>query len=111
MHYEDIPAQIVEMDGVKGVTIRWLVSKKDGAPNFAMRQFTLDPGGYTPHHSHDWEHEVYILSGTGSLFVTDKTHHISPGSAAFIPPGAQHQFLADNGEELVFLCMIPNHGR
>jgi hypothetical protein len=29
----------VEMDGAKDVGIRWLISKEDGARNFAMRMF------------------------------------------------------------------------
>ena len=34
----------VEMEGAKGVEIRWLISKDDGADNFAMRMFELKPG-------------------------------------------------------------------
>jgi len=30
-----------------------------------MRVFDLPPGASSPYHSHDWEHEVYILSGQG----------------------------------------------
>ena len=47
-----------------GVTKREVVNAIDGAPTFCMRVFDLEPGGSTPWHTHNWEHEVYILEGT-----------------------------------------------
>ena len=55
----------VEMDGVKDVTMQVMVGRADGAPNFASRHFVVQPGGHTRHHSHDYEHEVYIIEGEG----------------------------------------------
>ncbi len=52
---------------VEGVKIRWLITEETGAPNFAMRQFTVAPGGSTPQHTHSWEHEAYILEGSGTI--------------------------------------------
>ncbi|MFH1336107.1 MAG: hypothetical protein ABII96_06285 [Candidatus Zixiibacteriota bacterium] len=34
---KDLEAREVKESGAVGVTIRWLISEKDGAPNFAMR--------------------------------------------------------------------------
>ncbi|MFP3903820.1 MAG: cupin, partial [Armatimonadota bacterium] len=52
--------QPVTTDGAEDVSIQWLVSEDNGgAPNFAMRRFVVEPGGSTPYHTHDWEHEVY----------------------------------------------------
>ena len=45
---------------------RVLIGPKEGAPNFAMRIIDMPPGTST-YHTHDWEHEVFILSGHGSL--------------------------------------------
>ncbi len=55
----------------RGVEMRPLITERDGAPHFAMRLFTLDPGGHTPYHSHEWEHEVYILAGSGAVRSKD----------------------------------------
>ncbi|MFH1179934.1 MAG: cupin, partial [Candidatus Bathyarchaeota archaeon] len=63
-HYKDIENQDVPAPAEK-VKIRWLINEKNGALNFAMRRFEVEPGGYTPYHTHDWEHEVYVLEGEG----------------------------------------------
>ena len=39
-------------DQAKGVSIRVLIGEKEGAPNFIMRLFDLEPQGYTPRHAH-----------------------------------------------------------
>ncbi|MEA1965323.1 MAG: hypothetical protein U9O41_09435 [Candidatus Aerophobetes bacterium] len=48
-HYEDVPLDR-ESNGQKA-GIRWLISRKDGAENFAMRMIEVEPGGPTPFHS------------------------------------------------------------
>ena len=50
-----------------GVTMQVLIGPDEGAGNFVMRRFTLAPGAATPHHDHEWEHEAFILEGTGVL--------------------------------------------
>ena len=62
---EEVDCQPVDMEGASGCHVRWLLGEKDGAPNFAMRQFEVEPGGYTPKHYHPYEHEVYVLEGAG----------------------------------------------
>ena len=64
-HYQAVSQQPVEMEGSCGCQVRWLLGEKDGTPNFAMRQFEVAPGGYTPRHSHPYEHEVFVLEGEG----------------------------------------------
>ena len=49
----------------EGVAMRWVIAKNDGAPNFAMRVVEVQPGGSTPHHQHEWEHEVFVIEGQG----------------------------------------------
>ena len=36
-HFSDTPAEAIE--GVPKVSVRWVVGKKDGAPNFAIVKF------------------------------------------------------------------------
>jgi len=91
VHYTEVPSEEVK-DGASGVRVRWLISCKDGAENFAMRYFEVDPGGQTPRHSHDWEHESFILSGEGIVFCEGKKQKVSPGYVIFIPPRAEHYF-------------------
>ena len=58
-----------------------------GAPNFTMRHFEVAPGGRTPFHAHPWEHEVYVLSGTGK--VRQKGGERAPSEAGGNPPRAR----------------------
>jgi quercetin dioxygenase-like cupin family protein len=78
---EDAP---VKEEGAEGVKIKWLIDKSVGAPTFAMRHFTVQPGGHTPLHKHDWEHEVYVLEGEGFVRHQDQEYPIQPGDAMFL---------------------------
>ena len=42
---ESVPAESVEMEGARGVQMRILIGQAEGAPNFIMRQFEVEPGG------------------------------------------------------------------
>ena len=97
-----------EKEGAKGVRIRWLISRDDGAPNFAMREFEIEPDGYTPYHSHDWEHEVYVLSGEGVVVGEDGEKPLKPDMVAFIPAGEMHNLKNTGEETLRFLCLVPH---
>ena len=106
-HQSDVKAEKVVGEGVEGVTKRVLVSEADGAPNFIMRQFTIAPGGNTPYHTHDWEHVVYVLSGTGQVRKTDGACDLVAGSAVLVLPDEEHGFVNTGNTPLVFLCSIP----
>ncbi len=97
----------VEIDEAKDVEIRWLISKDDGAENFAMRMFELQPGGYTPLHIHPWEHEVFIVEGEGTFVFEGEEHRFRPEYVVFVPPNKEHQFKNTGNGILRFLCIIP----
>ena len=103
----EIEARDVTIEGAEGVTIRWLVSKKDGAPNFQMRLFEVAPGGRTPLHTHEWEHEVYILEGEGVLTFEGEEKPFSKGFYAFVPSGSEHSFSNTGDGILSFICVVP----
>ena len=67
VHYSEVKLVEPTEEGVKDVKLRWLISKNDGANNFAMRLFEVKAGGYTPLHQHDWEHEVFVIEGNGII--------------------------------------------
>lgn len=106
-HYTSVPAKEVEQ-GAEGVKIRWIIAEHDGAPNFAMRHFEIAPGGHTPHHAHEWEHEVFILTGRGIVASPDGDHPLSPGTVVFVPPNEEHHFANDGDEPLTLLCLVPH---
>ena len=104
--YKDIPAEKAE-DGAKEITVRWLITKDMGAENFAMRFFEMGVGGYSPHHVHDWEHEVFILEGEGVVRSDKGDIPFKPGTVVFIPPNERHQFRNTGDTPVKFLCLIP----
>lgn len=107
-HHEAIEQKPVDMEGAEGCSVRWLVSEQDGAPNFAMRQFEVAPGGHTPKHSHPYEHEVFVLEGDGVVLEGDAEHPLRAGDVIFVQPDDVHQFRNTGDKPMKFLCMVPN---
>lgn len=105
---EQVAERPVEMPGAVGCTVRWLVGKAENAPNFAMRQFAVQPGGHTPRHFHDYEHEVFVLEGNGTVLAGDVERPLAEGDVVFVSPGEVHQFRNTGSEVLKFLCLVPN---
>lgn len=100
----------VNVEGAKGVGIRVLISKDDGAPTFAMRMFEIEPGGNTPLHRHPHEHEVFVLEGVGVVVYEGKNHPISKEDVVFVPGGSEHCFKNTSDSTLRFLCLVPLSG-
>ena len=104
---ESVVAVPLDCEGAKDAEIRVLIGGADGAPNFFMRQFTLQPGGHTPRHAHDWEHEAFVLSGNGVIVTAEGPRDVSAGEYVFIPTDELHQFKNTGPDEMKFLCLIP----
>jgi quercetin dioxygenase-like cupin family protein len=107
VHSHEVAAQPVQEEGAKGATVRWLISRPEGAPNFAMRLFELQPGGSTPRHSHAWEHEVFILEGSVEIWSERGPVQVSSGDAVLVLPDEQHQFRNTGQSPARFLCLVP----
>jgi quercetin dioxygenase-like cupin family protein len=109
VHYSEVKADEVTECGAEGTKIRWLITKDDGAGHFAMRYFEMAPGGHSPHHSHKWEHEVFVLEGECLVVCGDQKKRVGSGSAVFIPPNVQHNFRNEGKGSLKFICLVPHH--
>ena len=103
----NIEKSAVEVEGAEGVEIRWLISKADGAENFAMRMFEVQPGGHTPLHTHSHEHEVFVLEGEGVFVYDGQDHPFGPEYVVFVPPNKEHRFKNVGNSVLRMLCLIP----
>jgi quercetin dioxygenase-like cupin family protein len=108
-NYKEVRQDDVEQEGAAGVKVRWLITKEDGAPNFAMREFEVAPGGHTPYHAHGWEHEVFVLAGEGAVVGDAGEVPLAPGTVVFVPPDENHNFKNTAEAPLRFLCLVP-HG-
>lgn len=98
--------EAIKQKAGKGVSMQMLLSLAE-APNFAMRCFTIDAGGFMPHHTNTVEHEQYILSGRAMVKSGDTTFEASAGDILFIPAGEAHSYETIGNEAYVFLCLIP----
>lgn len=107
-HVSEVDEAPVTMEGAQGARMRLLISERDGAPNFAMRMFTVEPGGFTPFHFHNYEHEVFVLEGEGILKGETQEHRFQAGDVIYVNPNEKHQFKNAGNKPLKFLCLIPN---
>jgi len=57
-NYKDVPT----VHTAENTDKRVVIGPKQGAPTFVMRVIEIPPGVST-YHSHDWEHEVFVLAG------------------------------------------------
>jgi len=106
--YQDVPLEDVNVEGASLAQIRWLISQKDNAPNFALRLFEVGVGGHTPYHSHDFEHEVFVLEGEGIFVVEGEDKPFKAWDVIYVDPNIEHQFKNTGTQILKFLCIIPH---
>ena len=106
--YSDVPPTRFENDAAKGVLGRVVIGQKDGAAHFCMRVFEVAPGGHTPRHIHDWEHEIFFHAGAGEIYGQGMWHPAGAGSVVFVPANEEHQIRNTGTKPLIFVCLIPS---
>jgi quercetin dioxygenase-like cupin family protein len=101
--YKEVEAK--EAEGSCKFKIRWL--NNEGSRNFAVRYIVIEPDGYSPCHSHPWEHEMFVLEGNGTALGEKGAESISVGDLISIPSEEIHQIKNTGKSALKILCMIP----
>ena len=101
----EIPAEPVKAG--RGTTRQVLIGPETG-PHFALRQFTMEPGGGMPRHTNTVEHEQYVLQGRARIDIGDHAYEVSAGDVVFIPAGVPHAYRNIGEEPFIFLCAVPN---
>ena len=99
--------EAVDVTAGTATTTRVLLSATDGAPHFAMRRFTMGPGGGMPLHTNTVEHEQYVLRGRGRVTIGDKDYEVRADDVLYIPAGVPHSYEIIEAP-FEFLCMVPN---
>ena len=80
-----------------GTNAARLINLNDNPPTCTLSYSQIEPGKTSAHHIHEWEHEVYIIEGTGTLFCDGKEYPVKAGDAMFIPPNVDHYTLNNGG--------------
>lgn len=105
---DTIESESVTSYGSKKTSIQWLISKEQGAPRFAMRLFTLEPGAFIGIHGHPEEHEIFILQGECDLISEDGSRkRVQITDSIYVPPNEKHGYENIGSEVLKFICVIP----
>ena len=95
-------------DAAPGLRKGVLVGEGEGAPNLAIRRFTLDAGASVPKHTNEVEHEQYVLEGSYTVGIGEEEHEVSAGDSLFIPAGTVHWYRNEGDDPGAFLCAVPN---
>lgn len=96
------------VDAADGLEKGVLVSAEDGAPNFAIRRFTLEAGTEVPKHTNEVEHEQYVLAGEYVVGIDDEEYTVEAGDSLLIPAGTVHWYRNEGDAEGAFICAVPN---
>lgn len=76
------------------------------ALTFQTRYFEVEESGYTSFEYHRHPHSVVIIRGSGTVILGDALHELSLHDVVYIAPDTLHQFHADRGDKLGFLCVV-----
>lgn len=104
---QSVASRPVDMPGAQGVAMKLMVGREHGAPTFAMRMFEVAPGGHTPLHEHNYEHEVLILEGVAALGGAGEGRTVEAGDVLYVPANETHQFRNAGDGPLKFVCLVP----
>jgi quercetin dioxygenase-like cupin family protein len=106
---DQVEKTAVMMDGVKDVWKQIPISRADGTPIFSFRVFTIMPGGYTPYHTHPFEHLNYIIEGEGAVVTeSGEERPVKKGDFAIMLPGEKHQYKNRSAQNpMIMICAVP----
>ncbi len=99
--------QVAGMKAAPGVIMRVVAGTDEGAPTFVTRVFEIKPGCATPHHTHAWEHEMFVVKGKGRLKSSNTEIPLKEGDAIMVLPGEKHGVFNTGKSLLTMICVVP----
>lgn len=109
-HWPTVPLLAYKNDGspFRDITRRTLLGDAPGeaALDFLVRYFEVQAGGYSTLERHQHPHAVVVLRGRGTVILGDRVDAVSAGDCVYVAPQCFHQFHANAGEALGFLCVV-----
>ena len=110
MKYNELERTEISGDGIKNINKTRVISEDNGWDGHCLRVFKVTAEGYTPHHSHDWEHVIHVISGEGQVEIDGEIHKLTAKDFVFVPPNVVHQFKNTGSEDFEFICIVPKRG-
>jgi quercetin dioxygenase-like cupin family protein len=104
-NYHDVKAKVLKE--APGVTVRWVLTEKDGTPHYSIRIFEFEPGATLSLQAKSWEDEIFILSGTGLVRGEDSETPVQARSAIFVAPGEAIDVVNTGEGVLRYICATP----
>jgi len=105
--WDDVDRLIYKNDGspFKDVTRQVLFNGMGNIP-CQLRYFEVKAGGYSTLEHHEHVHLVVVFRGQGQVLLGKHIHDVKCGDVISIAPQELHQFRANKGESLGFLCLV-----
>ncbi len=89
-------------------TVRPLLTPEEDNEQCDIKLFEMQPGGYSPLHSHPSEHKIIIIEGKGAVFDGKKEKAIHKDDTIAIASNERHQFKNTSDKVLKFLAITIN---
>lgn len=106
---KDVPCK--KIPGYEGVKKQIFIGPKDGSHEISMRYFSVEPGGATPYHQHNFPHLVKVEKGSGIVIDADgKEYNLNVGQLVYIDDNEIHGFKNTGKESFDILCIVPGRG-
>lgn len=71
-----------------------------------LRYFEIDVDGHSTLERHHHAHLVVIVQGSGEVLIRDRVEAFRPHDVIHLAPMTWHQFRANQGETVGFLCVV-----
>ena len=104
-HLHDLPLEPISAGEKTSKQV--LISHEEG-PNFAMRRFVIEAGGFMPLHSNSVEHEQFCIGGEAEVVIGEDLVIVKKNDVVFIPANVPHSYRTLSPEAFEFLCLVPN---
>lgn len=107
----ELKAYKTETTNFKDITRQSILGEgaDDWELNMQTRYFEVAPGGYSSLETHRHPHSVIIIRGKGSVVLNDTVTDLELHDVVYVSPETLHQFHADKGDWLGFLCIVDRY--
>jgi quercetin dioxygenase-like cupin family protein len=95
-----------EGDDWSGVIRQVLIGDHGETANFHLRYFEIGPGGYSSFETHNHEHVVIGVRGTGKAKVGRRTKNVKFLDVLYINPDTPHRLYNPFEEPFGFFCIV-----